>query len=130
MLVKMNKTKTGSENGFSVKQFKKGEIYDVQDMLARSFIKEGYATKIDDVLTYYYNCFDVLQQTLNKLDKLTDSVNPEHMTKLKILNLFGKCEDIMTALQYKLIEKQNINASASELDELTRYTITKTQGEV
>lgn len=46
MRIKMLKTQSGSENGFIVKQFCRHKIYNVQDMLARSFIRDGVAVRV------------------------------------------------------------------------------------
>lgn len=48
LMIKMLKTKKGTENGFAVKQFVEGEIYVVADSLGRYFIKEGCAKQINN----------------------------------------------------------------------------------
>lgn len=51
MLIKMNATRRGSEDGFAVKCFEKGVVYDIADSLAHYFIHHGLAEKqpmIDD----------------------------------------------------------------------------------
>lgn len=42
-LVKMLQTRKGSEDGFKVKQFYEGQIYDIAENLARTFFADGYA---------------------------------------------------------------------------------------
>jgi hypothetical protein len=41
--IKMLETRRGSEDGFAVRRFEKGEAYDVADTLARSFLNAGWA---------------------------------------------------------------------------------------
>lgn len=45
MLVTMLGSMTGSEDGFNVKRFEKGQQYDMADMLARHWISMGYAVE-------------------------------------------------------------------------------------
>lgn len=67
MKIKMLGTHRGSEDGFIVKQYHKDLIYDVADMLARSFIRHGWAVEVvgDEPL-------------------VTDWSNPGSMTKEQI----------------------------------------------
>lgn len=42
-LVRMLETRKGSEDGFTVKQFMEGQVYDIRENLARSFFAAGFA---------------------------------------------------------------------------------------
>jgi len=44
-LIRMLQTRKGTEDGFTVRQFEKGKVYDVREGLARSFFVAGYAVK-------------------------------------------------------------------------------------
>jgi len=44
--VKMLQTRKGTEDGFTVKQFARGEIYEIRESLARSFFAAGFAEKV------------------------------------------------------------------------------------
>ena len=46
VLIKMLQTRKGSEDGFVVKQFYAGSIYQVRESLAKSFFAAGYAVKV------------------------------------------------------------------------------------
>lgn len=41
----MNQTRKGTQDGFKVEEFVKGQVYDVREGLARQFFAAGYATK-------------------------------------------------------------------------------------
>jgi hypothetical protein len=43
MLITMLETRRGSEDGFTVRQFIRGQKYDVADALARRFLNCGWA---------------------------------------------------------------------------------------
>ncbi len=43
----MLQTRKGSEDGFTVRQFVEGEIYEVRENLARSFFAAGWATRVE-----------------------------------------------------------------------------------
>ncbi len=45
-LIKMLETRKGTEDGFTIKQFYEGEVYDVKENLARTFFAAGHAVKI------------------------------------------------------------------------------------
>jgi hypothetical protein len=47
MLIKMLQTRKGSEDGFTVKQYYKNEIYNVRESLGRSFLAAEFATLCD-----------------------------------------------------------------------------------
>lgn len=44
-MIYMLQTRCGSQDGFKVEEFKKGEVYDVREGLARQFFAAGYAIK-------------------------------------------------------------------------------------
>lgn len=44
--IKMLQTRQGCEDGFTVRQFVEGEIYEVRESLARSFFAAGWAEKV------------------------------------------------------------------------------------
>lgn len=43
MRVRMLQTRRGTEDGFRVRQYKYGKVYEIKERLARSFIAAGYA---------------------------------------------------------------------------------------
>lgn len=45
MLIKMNATRRGSEDGFAIRCFEKGVVYNVADSLAHYFIHHGLADR-------------------------------------------------------------------------------------
>lgn len=47
-MIKMLETRKGSEDGFTVKQFYIGKIYDIHETLARSFFAAGFAVKYEE----------------------------------------------------------------------------------
>jgi len=47
MRIAMLETRRGSEDGFVVRRFEQGRIYDVADMLARTFIRAGWALEYE-----------------------------------------------------------------------------------
>lgn len=49
MQIKMITTHYGSEDGFAVKQYLKGELYSVADTLARYFMSNGWAYNCDPI---------------------------------------------------------------------------------
>ncbi len=54
-LVKMIETRKGSEDGFTVKQYQRGEIYDIREGLARSFFAAGFGIKPTKKQEKYFN---------------------------------------------------------------------------
>lgn len=48
MLIKMLRTERGSENGVTVQEYCKDQLYEVGDELAKSFIDAGIAMRADD----------------------------------------------------------------------------------
>ena len=46
MLVKMVSTQTGSPDLFTVRRYEAGKDYDLPDLLARQFTRNGWATEI------------------------------------------------------------------------------------
>ena len=44
-LVKMLETRKGTEDGFTIRQFQRDEIYEIRENLARSFFAAGFAVK-------------------------------------------------------------------------------------
>ena len=46
MHIKMLETRRGSEDSFTLSQYHRGDIYEVADNLARSFIGKGWAMEI------------------------------------------------------------------------------------
>ncbi|MHC5536703.1 hypothetical protein ACYOEI_00330 [Singulisphaera rosea] len=47
MKITMLDTRRGSEDGFAVRRFHKGTTYEVGEGLARSFIRQGWATAVE-----------------------------------------------------------------------------------
>jgi hypothetical protein len=47
MHILMLETRRGSEDGFVVRRFEKGRHYDVADLLARMFIRFGWACECE-----------------------------------------------------------------------------------
>jgi hypothetical protein len=45
-LIKMLETRKGTEDGFTIRQFYEGEVYDVRENLARTFFAAGHAIKV------------------------------------------------------------------------------------
>ncbi len=43
MIITMTQTRRGTEDGFTLKRYMKGETYDVLPSLARAFINQGWA---------------------------------------------------------------------------------------
>jgi hypothetical protein len=41
----MLQTRRGTEDGFSVRQYQEGEVYEVREHLARMFLAAGYAIR-------------------------------------------------------------------------------------
>lgn len=48
MQVTMKETRRGSEDGFTVRCYEQGETYDIADGLARAFLRDGSATRIEE----------------------------------------------------------------------------------
>ncbi|MDB2415493.1 hypothetical protein N9W34_06950 [Rickettsiales bacterium] len=59
-LIKMLETRKGTEDGFTVRQFRCGEIYEIRDGLARSFFAAGFAIRHSN---------DLQKQKKNKFHK-------------------------------------------------------------
>ena len=66
MKIQMLKTVRGSEDGFVVKRYHKGNEYDVRDTLARSFIRKGEAIVIES------DCYG--EAFLKLLNQLTGAI--------------------------------------------------------
>lgn len=48
MKVTMKETRRGSEDGCSVRCYEQGETYDLADGLARQFLRDGSATRVEE----------------------------------------------------------------------------------
>lgn len=48
MKLKMLMTRKGCEDGFTVKEYKQGMIYDIRPSLARAFLAAGFAIRLDE----------------------------------------------------------------------------------
>ncbi len=46
MLIKMLETRRGTEDGFTVRQYRKGDVYEIRDHLALAFLAAGAAIKV------------------------------------------------------------------------------------
>ncbi len=68
MKIKMLETRRGSEDGFAVKRFEKGEEYEVADTLARTFVNQGYAHSTEQPA-------DPRGNILSNLDRLNTDFN-------------------------------------------------------
>src|SRR6185312_15024163 len=64
MRITMNETRRGSEDGFDVMRFEKGQTYEVADSLARSFLQNRWATVTP------MTAFDVQIELHRKLDRI------------------------------------------------------------
>lgn len=47
MLIKMKESRLGSQNGYDVQRFEKGQVYDIGESLACDFVNKGFARKVD-----------------------------------------------------------------------------------
>ena len=77
-VVKMLQTRKGTEDGFCVQQFEKGEVYNMQDNLARTFFNLEYAKKATA-------CEVLYSEMENVFGKLSKDLNdyPERFPNLK-----------------------------------------------
>lgn len=46
MRIKMLETRRGTEDGIAVREYRRGEEYELGDMLARAFLAAGFAVRI------------------------------------------------------------------------------------
>ena len=72
MRVKMLVTRRGSHDGFDIRQYHKGEIYDLPDNLARYFIRWNSAVSLEPNKTME----EVTQELIAKLRRLRTATNP------------------------------------------------------
>ncbi len=54
MKIRMLHTRMGTEDGYLVKEYKKGNIYNVSQWLARYFFKEKVAVLVNDAMQKLY----------------------------------------------------------------------------
>ena len=48
MLVKMKSCQKGSDDGFTIRTFEKGETYEVSEALGKVMLEEKWATEVKD----------------------------------------------------------------------------------
>lgn len=46
MRIRMLQTRLGTENGFTLHEYKREQVYEVNDLLGRAFLAAGYAVKV------------------------------------------------------------------------------------
>jgi hypothetical protein len=71
MKIKMLETRRGSEDGFIVKRFEKGQEYEVADALAQTFLREGHA----HLSAHTAQVVDPRGNILGNLDRLSADFN-------------------------------------------------------
>lgn len=98
-LMKMNQTRKGTEDGFVVKQYNEGEIYEVREILARDFFRAGWAVKPSavDVALWEYE---------KEINAITTQCATDIINSSKIF-----CKSIETAL----VVGQNQEAANSKI---------------
>lgn len=109
MKVKMLETRRGSEDGHVVRRFVKGETYDVAEMLAVRFLKNGWAYNVEpeeeeDHLTRFFRSLTVepygrpvptnpeTQSAVDCFDELMESSLPAE-EKVQTVSLMGNWKE-------------------------------------